>query len=319
MIYKNLTSTNSRDPLKNQGNEAEKKLAFYLRRHFKDDPSIHIFNDLLLEHNDENAQIDHLVLFKYGFIIIESKSCLGTISYNQYDEWKRRTGSNESGFDSPFKQIDLQYKILIQKLNNDASKLLGTTLSMQKKFGGRVQEKLVSIDANAILERCGKHELEKNVVKSDSVSSVVNRIVSGYTSNLFTVKKEAVPHFNDDEIKKIIEFLLSEDKRSIRPTIASRAVKIESKAPTKPKINLFLKPLIRNNICSKCGTEGSINMQSGRYGYYLKCNHCNGNENVKEKCPNCDNTKTKIKKCRTHFYLDCECGFNELYFVNSKV
>ena len=73
---------------------------------------------------------------------------------------------------------------------------------------------------------------------------------------------------------------------------------------------------ICNNICQKCKNEDVLELKGGRYGYYLHCHHCKNNQNIKEACPNCKNKKTKIKKFKNLFYLDCECGFNELYFKN---
>ena len=66
MIEKEKQNEKTTNQLKQQGNSAEEQMAFYLRRAFADNKDVWVFNDLYVEHNGEIAQIDHLVLFKYG-------------------------------------------------------------------------------------------------------------------------------------------------------------------------------------------------------------------------------------------------------------
>jgi len=54
------------------GAEAEEKMAFYLRRMFSNDKNIFVFNDLRFkDDSDDRVQIDHLILHRHGFIIVE--------------------------------------------------------------------------------------------------------------------------------------------------------------------------------------------------------------------------------------------------------
>ncbi len=62
MIVKEHHASATTDRFQRAGDEAEKQMAFYLRRAFADDPAVHIFHNLRLEAGDDAAQIDHLLV-----------------------------------------------------------------------------------------------------------------------------------------------------------------------------------------------------------------------------------------------------------------
>ena len=76
------------------GFDAEEKLAYYLRRGFAVRRDVFVFNDLHLSHEcadrTERAQIDHLVLHRFGFFVIESKSVFGRLSEEPMWPWTGR-------------------------------------------------------------------------------------------------------------------------------------------------------------------------------------------------------------------------------------
>ena len=55
-----------------RGDVAEKQMAHYLKSAFGDANDNFVFHDLRIELNGEFAQMDHLVLHPFGFIIVES-------------------------------------------------------------------------------------------------------------------------------------------------------------------------------------------------------------------------------------------------------
>ncbi|MFC2991390.1 nuclease-related domain-containing protein [Halomonas tibetensis] len=91
----------------------------------------------MIEHGGERAQIDHLVIHPYGFIIIESKSIVGEVQVNAEDEWSRSYKGNWSGIASPIRQAELQQEVLKALLRNHVEKLLGKLLGIQTQIGGR--------------------------------------------------------------------------------------------------------------------------------------------------------------------------------------
>lgn len=72
------------------GAKAEEQMAFYLRREFGSDPEVWVFNDLRFEtESGDAAQIDHLVLHRSGFILVESKSVTSKVRARANGEWER--------------------------------------------------------------------------------------------------------------------------------------------------------------------------------------------------------------------------------------
>ena len=87
MIAKEYTARPPNDQIQRAGDEAEKQMAFYLKRAFGDDPAVQVFHNLRLEDGEKVAQIDHLVLHRNGAVIVESKSVMSSMRINELDEW----------------------------------------------------------------------------------------------------------------------------------------------------------------------------------------------------------------------------------------
>lgn len=122
----------SRDPRVLAGVEAERQMAHYLHRAFATSADLYVVNDLRLvdpeqpEHDGGPgvAQIDHLVLHRYGAFIVESKSVTGTVTVRDDgggDEWTR----GGRGFASPLRQAERQGEFLRAFLNRHSEQLLG--------------------------------------------------------------------------------------------------------------------------------------------------------------------------------------------------
>ena len=87
MILKELDPFASGDLLARSGRAAEEQMAFYLRRAFAADPDTLVLNGIRLARDGDAAQMDHLVAYPFGLIIIESKSVTGTVRINAQGEW----------------------------------------------------------------------------------------------------------------------------------------------------------------------------------------------------------------------------------------
>ena len=112
MILKDKTLVTTNSAKSKAGQKQELDVAFYLRRAFKDHPQVFVFNDVKFKHNGESAQIDHLIVYTYGFILIESKSITGEVAINQHQEWSRSYRGQWQGMPSPIKQVELQLALL---------------------------------------------------------------------------------------------------------------------------------------------------------------------------------------------------------------
>ena len=89
MILKDKIQTSSASRELDAGIKQEQDVAFYLRRAYKDRDNVMVINDLRIEHDGEVAQIDHLIVYTYGFIVVESKSIRGEVNVNEHGEWTR--------------------------------------------------------------------------------------------------------------------------------------------------------------------------------------------------------------------------------------
>ena len=96
MILKEIDKKTNLKKIQKYGHEAEKQMAFYLKRAFQESNDIFVINDLRIGVNDDIAQIDHLILHRFGFIVVESKSVTSEISINEHNEWIRHYNNYSS-------------------------------------------------------------------------------------------------------------------------------------------------------------------------------------------------------------------------------
>lgn len=287
MIIKGKEFKSKKNHLQKLGYDAEKQMAFYLKRHFGESNKFFVFNDLKITHNGETCQIDHLVLTTTGFFIIESKSCVGQISYDEKDQWIRHTPKRDYGMQSPIQQTELQIKILKAFLQNEAIKdknLLGTLMGIAQGFGARPYIKVIAIADNTIIKH--PEEANPNVLKADAVCDFISSHQRGIMSTLLSDDIG----FSSKQVNNIVELLKSGKKESI----------------TRPVVEDF-----------KLDNFSGKRIEYGRYGYYFK--HEDGkNESIKEKCKNCGG-KTKIRKDKEEFFSTCLlCNKEILYWKNNN-
>ena len=134
MIIKSIDPKTANHKMTQAGLEAEKQMAFYLERFFGEDKSIVVINDLRFEYKGAIAQIDHLVIHEFGFLVIESKSVCFKVSINDHGEWIRHY-RGETGMKSPINQALLQIDLLKKTLNHYAD-----VIDLKNNFGKKISE-----------------------------------------------------------------------------------------------------------------------------------------------------------------------------------
>ncbi len=135
MIVKELDEFSSADKIAKAGRASEQQIVHYLRRAFSDDKKILVFNNLRLECEQDSAQIDHLILYRYGIIIVESKSVTTQIQVNEQGEWMRWFNGKAKGMPSPVLQAQRQGEFLKKYLNAHVGILLSKILGLETYFG----------------------------------------------------------------------------------------------------------------------------------------------------------------------------------------
>jgi hypothetical protein len=255
MIVKDLDPFLGGTPQIRSGRRAEEQMAHYLKRAYGTSKDVFILNGLRLMADGEAAQIDHLVICRWGFIIVESKSVTQVVSVNEHGEWIRISGNRRQGMPSPIEQALRQAAFLHSYLAPHRAELLnaGTIskalglLSPERAdairegirmwfgvttFAGVAQELLVAISDEAIIDRPAKLELPE-VVKADQVPGKIKTILGRYrkANSLLTLRAnpfdtaDVVSELSRGEMQRVAQFLVTHnqplpDSASLLPVIA---------------------------------------------------------------------------------------------------
>lgn len=198
MILKDKTLQNTKSKTAIAGQEQEKNVAFYLKRAFKDHKQIFVINDFKFSFNDESAQIDHLIVYPFGFILIESKSITGEVKVNELGEWSRSYKGKWSGMPSPIKQLELQENLLRELLHENRAKIIGKLFGIgQQTFGKRCWDNVCAISSNAIIDRTSiPKKVSDSLVKSEFLADKLNSIMNLKNSVIQTITLDTRPVMN---------------------------------------------------------------------------------------------------------------------------
>jgi ribosomal protein S27E len=346
LIIKNKEATTSIDVRLLAGDKQEQDVAFFLRRAYKEHQKVFVFNDLRFEHHDEIAQIDHLILYPYGFILIESKSITGEIKVNKSNEWIRSYKNQWAGIRSPIQQIQLQEKLLRELLFENRSQILPKLFGMlQESFGFRCWDQLCAISSNAIVHRdYMPKDISKKLVKSEFVVDKLTKLMNIPNNKITsTFNFNSRPEFSSEDMIKISDFLMLQQNPSVseqvgqvhfEPTVIQSPQVTENNkstyiadiidknetTPAKEKTSLSHEMQTNTNglACKKCNNTENLQAAWGKYGYYVKCPVCGANTAMKTGCPSCNSKNTKVIKKKAYYHLICqECSDRSEIFIES--
>lgn len=335
MILKKTDKKYNLKTFQKYGYNAEKQMAFYLKRAFQDKDDVFVINDLRLEMNDDVAQIDHLIVHRFGFTIVESKSVTSKISINEFGEWTRHYPKYTRGMPSPVNQAKRQADFLKNFLMARSEYLLRKKLVFKASISDFKFDILVAISDSGIINRAKNIEIPE-VHKADQITETLNDSLSGYAGTNKSILTLKVNYqLANSSMEKITSYLLQSHKpKEIEKEEVDGVIKEtkqveetvggEVKEPlhTETTDNKITPEKNDNNHsvknCSKCKSL-NIEITYGKYGYYFKCRKCKGNTSIKLKCKD-SSCKPRIKKKKDHFYQECvSCKKSELYFINKPV
>jgi len=343
MIAKDHVAPATQDRFQRAGDEAERQMAFYLKRAFADDPGVHVFHNLRLEADGDAAQIDHLILHRSGAIIIESKSVTSSVRINERDEWTREWNGRWTGMPSPVLQAKRQADFLRKVLRARREELMSKAIFglVQRGFGMFVFDVVVAISDQGVIQCRGQLS---DVRKADQVVDRVRELIreqAGLAS--LTSKdprsKEWGMTLRPEEFTRTSAFLRAshrdrtaavqpvslpsglEQKTSGRHQPAERqetgTAYLAVGPVSAPKTAVHTRPAVATSgfSCQKChGTR--LEITYGKYGYYFKCLDCEENTRIEVKCEQCQG-KARTRKERQKFFAECApCGTSRLYFIN---
>lgn len=302
------------------GDKQERDVAFYLRRQFKDRDDIYVFNDYAFSYKGENAQIDHLVVHRYGFMILESKSIFGEVKVNNTGEWSRSYKGQWSGIASPIKQAELQQKLLKQMLSDNVEQFLGKMLlGIQQGVGGRKWDTLCVVSNSCILHRDNiPSNINARIIKSEAVAEAVESVGGKGFIKAFL---DTSPAFSKEELEAIVEYLL----KRVAPVAEPPEVPSVTEEPKASLLADAVEPApeVESNTsqylkCKKCGEANRLTGRYGKYGYYVKCDVCSTNTSMRIPCTRCGSTDVKVTKSKAEYWASCACSEPVLLFRQSN-
>ncbi|MCI2964704.1 MULTISPECIES: nuclease-related domain-containing protein [Shewanella] len=332
MILKTKSFQNTQTPQAIAGQKQEQDVAFYLRRAFKDHPEVLVINDFRFTFNDETAQIDHLVIYTYGFVLIESKSIKGHVEINQQGEWTRSHGSKWFGMPSPIKQVELQQALLKEMLKQHRSEILGKLLGIrQQGFGMRCWDHVCAVSSDAVINReTMPAAVSELLVKTEFLVEKLEKVMNLKSKFLRLINvSDTRPDFNQEELNSIAKFLID---RHIDPSQATTEITSVQTPQVKEPVasfavnkvaeakNLAIAQLTTNSMlrCKHCGESTNYTPMYGKFGYYIKCNQCTKNTPMKQTCPQCKSTQTRVMKAKDTYTLQCQQCENNLEIFNEN-
>ena len=342
MIIKEVDSITSKDKFLQAGSRAEKQMAHYLSRAFKDAKDILVLNGIRLKSEDDSCQIDHLIIHKYGMIIIESKSVVGPVEINERNEWSR--SEYNLGMASPVLQGKRQAAFLKKYLNesgleppHDPFKSLVRKIT----FDHVPVDVLVAISDKGDIRPHPSVDID-NVHKADVIPEKIEERISYYRrlDRVFSLDPTPTPlKMKLEAMNNIAQFLVKKHTPYVRdgrrqarqpktvydaPRSAARGITGKSQGPNRKRSVSVAQDQARGFVpasgkagfrCKDCGNE-VVRILWGRHGYYFSCSGCPNTMTAKGYCKECGQ-QSKLSKAGNRFYVKCEeHGKGDLFFTN---
>lgn len=317
MILKNIDPKNNPTKAQEFGDKAESQMAHYLMRAYGESNDIHVINDLRLEVNGDAAQIDHLIIHRFGFILVESKSVSGQISINSNSEWARQYSDNIKGMSSPIMQAQRQAEFLKGLLSVNSKNLLRKSLFLKLDIKDFKFDVLVAISDNGIINRDKNIDMQE-LYKADQITNEISNLISNYEKTNKQMLSIKINHFAGSTVDRITTYLIHSHKpKNSKNIIAEEKAnyKFESSIPKQKIVKSNTQTDISDYSCKECHSK-NINIIYGRFGYYFKCDDCEGSTSIKLKC-NKDSCNPRLRKSKEKFHQECSsCGSSHLYHTN---
>ena len=242
MIDKELEEIPSKELISKDdlwGYAAEHQMAHYLKRKFFDHPEIHVLNNLrfkCMTDDGDYAQIDHLIITPYCFIVVETKNWVGGMKYDEDGNcWYLSKEDDEwhTSKESPIFQAKIQSEALRRVLQDNKESLRKKFLFLQGGFQNYPVHFLVALYGESNVVKPDKPcEYDGMVLKAEVIPDKILEIYEKY-KNSDTVKnfvKDALLKNDtlwilpEEDIKKTISFL----KEKHRPQFFYRKIELES-------------------------------------------------------------------------------------------
>lgn len=272
MILKDKDPIPTNDSRTKSGDDAERQMAHYLKREFGKQDDCFVLNDLrLLDVSDQNeiAQIDHLLVTRYGFFVVESKA--GDIKIDARGQWIRVFDGRETGTQSAVNQAERQGKLLRELVQANRESLRGKYLfgKIQGGFLLALVECFVAVSDKGIITTAIDIP---NLDKADNIPKLIrkrmdileekNKLLS--LRNLFST--EVTWEMTLEETKAVAEFLLGKHQPINQSSLSAKEDSIILQGAEITKSDLSLTQAASSAqrpgaVCPKCA-KGNLERRS---------------------------------------------------------
>ena len=350
MIIKELDQFYGKTSWDFSGRKAEEDMAFYLKRRFHDNEELFVINNLRFAWLDSHVQIDHLVLCRYGAIIIESKSVRNKVKY-EGEQWFRLWDNHWIGMKNPVLQAKEQGNALKELLRQNYKTLLDKFMFglIQKGFGNLPIQCFVAISDTGILIPPKKNDLySEQVFKAEAITNKIEAYYENlkHMNSVFSKKYEPWD-MSKEELQRVISFLLSvhipntpydilpqeteeEEAEIVQQTqqpiknneqlssVKSQPSESETQSTAAQSNTVDEQEITTYDNCPYCGGKITILWGAKFKNYYWHCESCGKNISINYKCPKC-HERLRIKKLGIDYCIYCiTCGLQEHYFSDKK-
>ncbi len=342
MIIKEKIQTPARDWKQKAGDEAEREMAFYLRRYFADDPDVLVLHDVRLELDGDAAQMDHVLIHKAGLTVVESKSVAGKVQMRADGQWLRWYQDRSSGMASPLVQASLQCEFLRKYLRKfarqpeviDALEIGYLVAISSRGIFLPPAEQVVAEVCKA--ELVGERIRTRLATAHERFPAQFRKVLADYMCRMHAPREmiaaapevAVVPSAEPAPRPQADDFAVALDAVPVR----ARA----SEAKPAPLSHLEyvgdrLKPAgllagllgagtarkVYATLCRKCSSQ-QLEFRYGKYGYYFKCLDCAENTNIKLDCRKCGR-QVKLRKEEHVLFAECApCKLSEVVHRNDS-
>ena len=233
----------TRDPRERAGAAAEQQMAHYLHRKFHRHPDVCVLHQLRIEDAEQLdqgggagvCQIDHLVVHRWGFFLVESKSVTEAVGIRSDgdggDEWTRTYRGEEQGIPSPIRQAERQSEFLRTVLQRHRTELVGRLpfglrtvarilwQSDRRGFGNAPMQLAIAISDEGRISRSDGWKAPVKpfrmfVAKADLVPDKINEELDRHRAGANPLHVRPVGDYglwsmDVDEVRRVAEFLAS--------------------------------------------------------------------------------------------------------------
>ncbi|MCY4004903.1 MAG: nuclease-related domain-containing protein [Rhodospirillales bacterium] len=332
----------SRDARAKAGVEAERQMAHYLHRRFKDAPDVFVLHGLRIEDGAQPeqdgssgvCQVDHLILHRWGMFIVETKSVTEEVRVRPDgsggDEWTRVYRGREQGMRSPIRQAKMQSELLRSFLQRHREELVGRHAfglrniarigngTDQRGFRHAPMQLVIAISDKGRIQRHDgwrepRQPFRAFVTKADLVPDKIGDELERHRRgarvlDIRQTSEYGLWYMELPEVRTVADFLAERHTLPQGAPVAASKPLGSRRRKDRSGVDATGAASEAEAACKECGAT-DLTARWGRYGYHWSCNACGANTKIPVACSKCGGPE---------YFRDCKvCGATETVWLEA--